>query len=131
VSETELINRLGIGQDTHMSLASGREARYIIAEAGGLSDATLRAFINERRAVGLQGAFTGPDLQAELRDQRRRDFFLSGRRVGDLRRYQKLYSVDLWPKGAHPNDAEWGWGAYGTATCFVPHLNEATGNPGF
>jgi starch-binding outer membrane protein, SusD/RagB family len=130
-SESVLIGAIGFGQDTDIILASGLEARYIVAEAGGMTDAALRAFIDERRAVGLQGAFTGTNLQAELRDQRRRDFFLSGRRVGDLRRYQNLYNVDDWPKGAHPNDAEWGWGQYGSATCFIPHRNEATGNPGF
>jgi hypothetical protein len=130
-SEAVLIDELGIGQDTYMRLASGLEARYIVAEAGGLSDADLRAFIDERRAVGQQDPFDGTDLQAELRDQRRRDFFLGGHRVGDLRRYQALYNVDDWPRGLHPNHDEWGWGEYGTATCFVPHLNEGTGNPGY
>jgi hypothetical protein len=130
-SETELIAELGIGQDTYMRLASGLEARYIVAEAGGMSAAELAAFIDERRAVGNQDPFTGSDFQAELRDQRRRDFFLGGHRVGDLRRYLALYNVDDWPKGLHPNHDEWGWGEYGPATCFVPHLNEATGNPGY
>jgi hypothetical protein len=130
-SETVLINQLGLQQDTDMRLASGVEARYILAEAGGMSDAALRDFINSRRAVGLQPPFSGTDLQAELREQRRRDFFLGGHRVGDLRRYQKLYNIDHWPKGPHPNDAEWGWGEYGTATCFIPHRNEATSNPNY
>jgi hypothetical protein len=130
-NETQLINALGIGQDTDIRFASGLEARYILAEAGGLTEAELREFINQRRAVGAQGPYTGADLKAELRDQRRRDFFLAGYRVGDLRRYQALYGVDDWPKGPHPNDAQWGWGQYGTATCFVPHVNESTGNPGY
>jgi hypothetical protein len=130
-TEAVLISQLGIQQDTDMRLASGLEARYIIAEAGGMSDPALRDFIDSRRAVGKQTPFTGTDLRAELRDQRRRDFFLGGHRVGDLRRYQKLYNVDDWPKGPHPNDAEWGWGQYGTATCFIPHRNEATSNPNY
>jgi starch-binding outer membrane protein, SusD/RagB family len=130
-NETVLINQLGIQQDTDMRLASGLEARYILAEAGGMTDAELREFIDARRAVGQQAPFTGTDLQAELRDQRRRDFFLGGHRVGDLRRYQKLYNIDDWPSGPHPNDAEWGWGQYGTATCFIPHRNEATSNPNY
>lgn len=116
---------------TAIRLASGLEARYIRAEAGGMSDAELRAFINERRAVGGQEPFTGTDLQAELRDQRRRDFFLDGHRLGDLRRYLERYGVDQFPSGLHPNDAEWGWGSYGTATCFIPHRDEATGNPNY
>src|SRR5690606_14145310 len=67
-----------IQNTTSIRFASGLEARYIIAEAGGMTDAELRAFIDERRAVGGFGPFAGTDaeLQAELRDQRRRDFFL-------------------------------------------------------
>lgn len=117
--------------DTDIRLASGLEARYIIAEAGGMSNAEVEAFINERRTVGGQGAFTGTDLQAELREQRRRDFFLDGHRLGDLRRYRTRYAVDQFPSGPHPNDAEWGWGSYGTATCFIPHRNEGVSNPNY
>jgi hypothetical protein len=131
VGDADLIDRLGIGQETDMLLASHLEARYIIAEAGGMTDAELREFINERRAVGGQGEFTGTDLQAELRDQRRRDFFLSGHRVGDLRRYLDLYGINYWPTGDHPNNAEWGWGSYQGATCFIPHRNEAVSNPNY
>ena len=110
--------------------SSGLEARYIVAEAGGMSGAQLLAFLNERRAVGGQAALaTLPaDPQAELRDQRRRDFFLDGHRVGDLRRYKKLYNVDQWPKGTHPDPFI---GTYGTAECFVPALNERLGNPAY
>ncbi len=129
VSDSTLIAELGFKQGTDMILASYLEAQYILAEAGGMSAAELRAFINERRAVGGQGDFTGTDaeLQAELRDQRRRDFFLSGHRLGDLRRYLALYGVDEFPSGPHPNDEEWGWGNYGSATCFIPHRNEEMG----
>lgn len=117
---------------TSIRLASGLEARYIIAEAGGMTDADLLAFINERRAVGGQPVpFTGTNLQAELRDQRRRDFFLDGHRLGDLRRYRTRYQVDQFPKGAHPNNAQYGWGDYGTATCFIPHQDERIGNPNY
>lgn len=117
--------------NTGIRLASGLEARYILAEAGGMSEAELLAFIDERRAVGGQDPFAGTDLQAELRDQRRRDFFLDGHRLGDIRRYLARYGVDEFPTGPHPNDAEWGWGDYGTATCFIPHRDEAVGNPNY
>lgn len=119
------------GENTAIRLASGLEARYILAEAGGMSDTELRAFIDERRAVGGQDPFTGTDLQAELRDQRRRDFFLDGHRLGDIRRYLERDGIDFFPSGAHPNDEEWGWGDYQTATCFVPHRDEAVGNPNY
>lgn len=84
-------------------VASGLEARYIIAEAEGPTAATLQ-FVNERRAAGLQTpvALTGDALMAELRDQRARDFYLDNHRLGDLRRYKMHYNVDLFPKGPYP-----------------------------
>ncbi|HEX2722694.1 MAG TPA: hypothetical protein VHM24_07220, partial [Gemmatimonadaceae bacterium] len=84
-------------------IASGLEARYIVAEAQGPTAATL-AFVNERRAAGLQTpvTLTGDALMAELRDQRSRDFYLDGHRLGDLRRYLKYYNIDLFPKGPYP-----------------------------
>lgn len=120
------------GLGTDIRFTSGLEARYIVAEAQGLNADNV-VFLNERRAVGGQAALVIGDLteatyQAELRDQRRRDFYLDGHRLGDLRRYIANYSVDDFPSGPHPN-AE--WGAYGTATCFVPHNNERIGNPSY
>lgn len=111
---------------TKMRIASGLEARYIVAEAGGMSDAQLRAFIDERRAVGNQAAFTGTDLMAELREQRRRDFYMDGHRLGDLRRYLELYKVDQFPSGAHPNSE---WGQYASAQSFAIPRAEKVGNP--
>lgn len=111
-----------------MELASSLEAKYIVAEAGALSDAELLLFIDERRAVGNQDPImAGTDLQAELRDQRARDFFLTGRRFGDLRRYQKLYGVDLWQHGEYPftTTAE----AYGEQYCLPLPQSELDGNP--
>lgn len=131
VSDDDLADLLGVEQDTDMVLASHLEARYILAEAGAMGDAELRAFIDERRAVGGQEPFAGDDLRAELRDQRRRDFFLSGHRLGDLRRYLELYGFDQFPTGTHPNNAEWSWGQYGAATCFIPHRNEGISNPNY
>jgi tetratricopeptide (TPR) repeat protein len=115
---------------TNMRFASGLEARYIVAEAQGLTAENL-AFVNARRAVGNQAPVaiaTEAQYMAELRDQRRRDFFLSGHRLGDLRRYQRRYNVDLFPSGAHPNPE---WGNYGSATCFVPSNAERIGNPNY
>jgi hypothetical protein len=117
---------------TNIRLASGLEARYIVAEVQGLNAANL-AFINSRRAIGNQPALvlaetTAAQYLAALRDQRRRDFFLSGHRLGDLRRYKEQYNVDEFPSGQHPNAV---WGLYGTSTCFVPHNNERIGNPAY
>jgi hypothetical protein len=117
-------------KNTSIRFSSGLEARYIMAEAGGMSDAQLLAFLNTRRAFGVQAALTSlpADPQAEVRDQRRRDFFLDGHRVGDLRRYKKLYNLDQWPKGTHPDAFI---GTYGTAECFIPALNERLANPSY
>ncbi|HUQ18361.1 MAG TPA: RagB/SusD family nutrient uptake outer membrane protein [Gemmatimonadaceae bacterium] len=117
-------------------VASGLEARYIIAEAQGPTAATL-AFVNERRAAGLQAPVTlaGDALMAELRDQRSRDFYLDNHRLGDLRRYKKYYNVDLFPKGPYPgsttgqiyNEAP---ATLGTASdCWPLPTNEINGNP--
>lgn len=112
---------------TNLRLASGLEARYILAEAGGMSAGELRSFINERRAVGRQDAFAGSDaeLMAELRDQRRRDLFLAGNRLGDLRRYKAQYGIDLFPKGAYPQTNE----LYSDAECFPIPSTEKNSNP--
>jgi starch-binding outer membrane protein, SusD/RagB family len=120
-------------KNTNIRLASTLEAQYIIAEAQGATPATL-TFVNQRRAFGAKNAggtdvsLSGDALMAELRDQRRRDFFLDGHRLGDLRRYKAQYGVDQFPSGLHPNVE---WGNYGTATCFIPTLNEKIGNPNY
>lgn len=110
-----------------MELASGLEARYVLAEAGAMSQAELLAFINERRAVGKQAPIAGGNLQAELREQRARDFFLSGRRLGDLRRYKDKYGVDLWQRGEYPFTTT--GETYGEQFCLPIPQSELDGNP--
>lgn len=105
------------------------EAQYIIAEADGPVASTL-AFVNARRAAGLQPAVTlsGEPLMAELRDQRSRDFYLDNHRMGDLRRYKRFYSVDLFPKGAYPGSTT-GQVYKDDVTCWPLPRAELTGNP--
>jgi hypothetical protein len=69
------------------------------------------------------------DCQAALREQRRRDFFLSGHRLGDLRRYITQYNVDMFPTGPHPNAD---WGPYGRqrASCRTTTSVSATRRTG-
>ena len=109
-------------------IASGLEARYIIAEAEGPTAAT-NTFVNTRRAAGNQAAvtLTGAALMAELRDQRSRDFYLDNHRLGDLRRYLKYYNVDLFPTGAYPGSTS--GQIYETGTCWPLPTNEINGNP--
>jgi hypothetical protein len=113
---------------TTMRLASGLEAQYIVAEAAGPVAATL-TFVNARRAVGLQlpVTLTGDALMAELRNQRARDFFMDGHRLGDLRRYLRFRQVDEFSKGPYPGSTA--GEQYGTATCFPISQGERSANP--
>jgi len=110
-------------------IASGLEAEYIVAEAGGPTPATL-SFVNLRRAAGLQAPVTlsGDALMAELREQRGRDFYLDNHRLGDLRRYLKYYNVDLFPKGPYPGSTS-GQVYDQSITCWPLPTNEINGNP--
>ena len=74
-------------------LASGLEAQYIAAEAalhGSSSTSAAITLINARRAAGGQGAYAGAtdtlSVITELLNQRARDFWLEGKKLGDLRR---------------------------------------------
>jgi hypothetical protein len=110
-------------------IASYLEAQYIIAEAQGPTAATL-TFVNARRAAGLQApvTLTGDALMAELRDQRARDFYLDNHRLGDLRRYKKYYSVDLFPKGPYPGSTT-GQTYNEAIDCWPLPTNEINDNP--
>lgn len=91
-------------------LASAIEARYILAEAQGNTAANVD-FLNQQRALGGQTALTNPDQAtylAALRVERAREFFIDGHRLGDLRRYEAQYNIDLWQTGP----------MYGTTTTF-------------
>lgn len=115
--------------DVRVRIASGLEARYIIAEAQGPTAATL-TFVNERRAAGQQAPvdLAGNALMAELRDQRSRDFYLDNHRLGDLRRYKAYANVDLFPKGAYPGSTS-GQVYNEAVTCWPLPTNEINDNP--
>jgi len=110
--------------------ASGLEAQYILAEAQGNTAANVN-FLNTRIAIGGGTTLVAPtDAQytAALRDQRARDLYLAGYRLGDLRRYKKLYQADLWQRGTYvspvPAPAQ-----FGTQECWPIPLAEYNGNP--
>lgn len=115
-----------IQPNSSIELASGLEARYILAEATGPTATTL-ALVNERRAFGKQSPVSlgGDALMAELREQKRRDFFLAARRLGDLRRYKAAGIGDFFPSGTHPTSQ---WGLYGSATCYIITQDEVNSN---
>jgi hypothetical protein len=109
-----------------IEIASGLEARYIRAEAEGPTALTT-ALVNERRAVGGEQPL-GPtdDVMAALREEKRRDFYLGARRLGDLRRYKAQGVGDFFPSGTHPTSQ---WGLYGSATCYIITQDEVNSNP--
>ena len=114
--------------------ASGLEAQYIMAEAslnggGSMSSAQVLAFINARRTVGGLAPFTGSDLKAELREQRKMDFYWAGYRVPDLLRYKKLYNLDLFPTGNMGGFPAGVTYRYGTTTCLPIGQSEIANNP--
>ncbi len=122
--------------DTDIKLASYLEAMHDYYEAAGPSGTgplgTTLDFVNSRRAYGNQTAvnLSGRDLMLELHEQRARDTYLGGNRLGDLRRWMTQTAAegggDFFPTGIHPNPE---WGPYGTATCFPLPSTEYVGNP--
>ena len=125
--------------DDDVLMADYLEAQHhhfeALAMQGG-NDAAVLTFVNERRAVGNQAALTGVTGQAlitELRNQRGRDLFMGGFRLGDLRRWTRYDAGNgphdggaYFPQGNHPNAQ---WGAYGPWTCYPIPIEEYEGNP--
>lgn len=122
-----------IGPATNLHLADAIEAQYIVAEANGPSASTY-TFVNTRRAYGKEAPLAaGADVMAALREEKRRDLFLHGNRLADLRRYLgNRYPGDpagvgnFFPTGTHPNAQ---WGLYGSATCYIITNAELNANP--
>lgn len=119
---------------TSIKLASGLEAQHDYFEAGLLSgtlaDLDVLAFVNARRAYGNEPAvnLTGQPLREELREQRARDMFLGGFRLGDLRRYAREPNptpANSFPSGLFPSSER---GDYHDSTCFPIPLAEYQGN---
>jgi hypothetical protein len=107
-------------------LASGLEARYIEAEAN-ISGAL--AFINERRAVGGQAALSttnATELLAALMEQKSRDFWIEGMRMGDWRRNGSAVP-NILPPGNNYYKPE--LGDVQTQTCMPLPYAEYNANP--
>ncbi|HTJ23932.1 MAG TPA: RagB/SusD family nutrient uptake outer membrane protein [Gemmatimonadaceae bacterium] len=116
---------------TPIPIARYAEAQLIIADArlaaGDLAGAA--AAINAARAThaGLpQYSLTGQtadSVKATLIEERRRELFLEGHRLGDVRRY----GIPLLPASGTPYPG--GGGTYGTQTCFPLPDVERVNNP--
>jgi starch-binding outer membrane protein, SusD/RagB family len=112
------------------ALAKYSEAQLIIAEndanTGDLGGAV--AIINTLRSANGQPAFnpspmTKDAVMAEIVEQRRREFFLEGHRLGDLRRL----NLPLAPAAGAPYTS--GGGTYGNQSCFPLPDVERINNP--
>lgn len=119
-----------ITKSSWIRIASSIEALYILAEAQGPTTANL-AFINNRRAVAGMPALDASVSQTAFRDavieQRAREFFADGHRIGDIRRYKKYYGLNFWPTGNYPGSAT--GLVYGTDECWPLPVSEKTMNP--
>jgi hypothetical protein len=125
---TGLVPAQAIEVTNAIRFASGLEARYIGVEADGPTAAML-TFVNSRRTAAGKpqlNNLTGSLLLAEFRMQRALDFYLTGQRLGDLRRYARA-GTDLFPTGKFPVLAD----RYGTMHCFIVPRSEKAGNPHF
>ena len=115
-----------------MRFASLLEARYIIAEAEGPTAENI-AFIESRRvafpSTTATAVTTAANFVDNLRDQRRRDFYLDGHRMGDLRRYREQYNVTTgihsWETGAMYG----GTGQFAAVMCWPLNTAEINNNP--
>lgn len=120
-------------------LASGLEAQYIGAEAtlhsGGGTGPAL-ALIATRRTAGSQPAYSGGadslSVVEELLNQRARDFWMEGKKLGDLRRNPSvsLPTVLTDPAGA-PFYTSVGGGIFGSIFCAPIPPEETNANPNF
>ncbi|CAA9333835.1 MAG: hypothetical protein AVDCRST_MAG68-2572 [uncultured Gemmatimonadetes bacterium] len=123
-------------KESHIRIASGLEARYIRAEAEGATPENI-AFIESRRVIGRDTVGAGATVRttaanflSNLRDQRRRDFYLDGHRLGDLRRYRSQYGdiedFNEFQQGLYPGSTTI---SYADQYCFPVNLAEVNGNP--
>ena len=116
---------------TAMRIASYAEAQLITAEnaasTGDLTGAAAAINLARARTPGvpvytLPAGATAADVKTQIIEERRREFFVEGHRLGDLRRYGLTF---LPVAGAV---YQYG-GAYGTQTCFPLPDVERINNP--
>jgi hypothetical protein len=114
---------------TSIRLASLLEAKYILAEAEEGTPESI-AFVESRRLAFPSTTAATPTTVANFRtnliQQRSRDFYLDGHRMGDLRRYKRFYGLDFYPTGSYYGSATV---TFGNAMCWPLNAAEVTNNP--
>jgi len=107
-----------------IALATGIEARLIVAEAAG--GQTAVDIINELHLRAELPPFASTDeaeIQAQIVEERRREFFLDGHHLGDVRQY----GLPLTPAAGTPFKD--GGGVYQSQQCFPLPDIERLNNP--
>jgi starch-binding outer membrane protein, SusD/RagB family len=116
--------------DAPVRLASKIEADYIEAEATGT--AAMLTLIQARRSANGQPAYTGAtddaSVLAEFEEQRGREFYLEGKRLGDFRRNGA--AVLHVPQGGQAYFKS-GYNPVGNQTCLMLPQAETDNNPNF
>jgi starch-binding outer membrane protein, SusD/RagB family len=111
-------------------VASRIEADYVRAEAG--TTAEQLALIQRERAANGQPPYAGPTdagaVLTELMEQRGREFFLEGRRLGDWRR-NPTNTLGV-PATGTPFFKP-GFAPIGSSTCYPLPVQEIDNNPNF
>jgi len=109
-------------------IASGDEARYIVAEVQG--GQTAVEIINEVRARhGIEIEWqpetgSAEEIRDKLIDERFRTLFLEGVALGDLRRYIRKFDLNLFTMGVTPQGLD-----YTDRTCLPLPQIERDNNP--
>lgn len=84
-----------------LRIASGDEARYIVAEIdGGQAAVDIINAVRARHGITEEWQPSGGDpneIRDKLIEERRRTLFLDGVRMGDLRRYLDKFGLDFFP----------------------------------
>ncbi len=116
------------GFDAPTRVASKLEADYIEAEAGSTADQL--ALIAARRSANSQPAYSGPtdaeSVLTELMWQKSLDFWLEGKRIGDMRRNAENMTALPVPGSEYFKP---GFAPVGNATCFPLPTVERDNNP--
>ena len=115
------------GFDADVIIASGLQARYIAAEAGGT--ASQLALLNERRLANGDVAFTGTGASAVLTEflrQKGIDLWLSGTRMGDFRRNGNAVPFIIQPGNNYYKPQV---GEVADQTCIPVPVGEKDNNP--
>jgi len=106
-------------------LATWEEAQLIIAEAtGGQAAVDIINAIHTKNGLGPFAGGTAAEIRAQVIEERRRQFVLTGHRFYDILRY----NLPLDPPAGSPY--RWG-GVHGSAKCFPIPDNERNANDNF